>query len=290
MFGRRGLFSRTFDAGIAGALARVLGAAGVAAGGAAVAAGALPMRADAQTSGTINRVLKSGVIRIATTGGSAPWNALNAGGQLEGYEIDMGSMVAKDLKVKLEWTTVDGPGRIAALQTGKADMTIANFTNTLQRSTVIAFSDPYVTTHNDFMVLSSRHDLQKVEDLNKPSIKIALGRGGTAYDEVPPVLPNAKLQVFTTSVDEFLALQSGQVDAVADDGFTIAAEMQRNPGKYRVPGSFAFEDICIGVPAGDFDWWRVVNVWVRGFNIQGTNVRLWKRWFKNIFPGVAAVK
>ena len=207
-------------------------------------------------------------------------------GTFEGYEIDIAGAFAKALKVNIEWVKVDGPGRVAALQTGKADITISNFTNTVQRSTVIAFSDPYVTTHNDFAVLNSRRDLQKIDDLNKPSIKIGVARGGTAYDLVPLTLPNAKLEVFTKNIDEFLALQGGQIDALADDGFSIAEEMRQNPGKYRVAGSWAFEDICIGLPAGDFDWWRVVNVWVRGFNISGMNVGVWKRWFKNDYPGV----
>jgi len=65
------------------------------------------------------------------------------------------------------------------LQTRRADITIANFTNTVERSTVIAFTEPYVVVGSIFMVLKNS-PLQTVEQLNDPKYKIGYPRGGTA--------------------------------------------------------------------------------------------------------------
>ena len=56
--------------------------------------------------------------------------------------------------------------------------------------------------------------------------------------------------------------------------------MAKEPGKYRnLPGIYSYEEIAIGLPAGDFDWWRIVDTWVRQFNGSGENNRLFKQFF-----------
>ena len=65
-------------------------------------------------------------------------------GQPDGYDVDIGKALAAALKVKPEFILVDSPGRITALQTGKADVADASFTNTIERSTAIAFTRPYL--------------------------------------------------------------------------------------------------------------------------------------------------
>ena len=51
-----------------------------------------------------------------------------------------------------------------------------------------------------------------------------------------------------------------------------------------IPGDFSHEDIAIGLPGGDFDWWRVLNTWVKQFNASGDNARLFKHWFGYEMP------
>ena len=53
--------------------------------------------------------------------------------------------------------------------------------------------------------------------------------------------------------------------------------MSKEPGKYRIlAGNFSYDEIGIGLPAGDFDWWRIVDTWVRQFNNSGENGRLFR--------------
>ena len=59
---------------------------------------------------------------------------------------------------------------------------------------------------------------------------------------------------------------------MAQDNLYNAQLLKDHPGKYKViPGDFSHEDIAIGLPAGDFDWWRVLNTWVKQFNASGDN-------------------
>ena len=91
--------------------------------------------ASAQTTSILNDVIKRGEIRVATIAGNPPYSSLSPSGEPVGYDIDIANLIGAALKVKVKFLIVDVPGRIVALQTGRADITVANFTNTVERST-----------------------------------------------------------------------------------------------------------------------------------------------------------
>jgi polar amino acid transport system substrate-binding protein len=159
-------------------------------------------------------------------------------------------------------------------------MTIADFTKNVQRSTVIAFTDSYIVAKQQFVTKADRHDINTLDDVNKDAIKIGITRGGTVEQNVPLVAPKAVISRFNNVSDQLSALDSGQVEVMAQDNLYNAQLLKDHPGQYKIiPGDFSHEDIAIGLPAGDFDWWRVLNTWVGQFNASGDNNRLFKKWF-----------
>jgi polar amino acid transport system substrate-binding protein len=129
-----------------------------------------------QVSKILTDVQNRGVLRIATVAGNPPYSSFKPDGTPEGYDIDIGNAFAAAIKVKPNWFEVDTPGRITALQTGKADITVANFTDTIERSTAIAFTRPYVVVGSNYLV--KKDSLFKtVDDLNKPQFKVGVTRG-----------------------------------------------------------------------------------------------------------------
>ena len=232
-----------------------------------------------QSTSIIQQVLQRGTLRIATTAGNPPYESAGPNGPV-GYDIDIAKMVAAALKVKPEFTITDGAGRIAMLQTRKADITVANFTRTVERSTTIAFTDPYLVVHLHFLVLANRSDLNTLTDVDTPKVKIAIGRGGTAEFWVPAAVPHATVVRYNQLTDMYLALQNHQVDAMSQDDLYNATQMKKNPGKFKViPGNYSIrEELSIGLPAGDVDWLRVLNLWVEQFNNGGDNAKLFQQW------------
>jgi len=235
----------------------------------------------------LKEVIDRGVIRIATASDVPPYSSLGANGELQGFDIDMGKMIAAELGVKPEFSIVDGPGRITALQTGKADITIQNFTANFKRSQSILFTDPYVVVGMVFFTLANRTEIKTLDDLNKESMKIGFGRGGTQETLVPAAAPKASIVKFAGMADTMEALDSGRIDATAIDNIAAAGFYAGNPGKYReLPGRYSREDIAIGVPKGDVQWWLLINSWVRDFNLSGKNDALYKKWFNAERPKI----
>lgn len=224
-------------------------------------------------------VQSRGILRIATVGGNPPYSSVGTDGQPTGYDIDIGKALAESLGVKPEFMIVDSPGRIAALQAGRADVTIANFTATTQRSTVVAFTRPYVVVGSVFLTLQSS-PIQTVEELNDPKYTVAYARGATSEQATAVIVPKTEKLRFDANNDGFLAVQSGQSNSVFMDSLQAASILAKETGKYKLlPGNYSYEAISIGLPAGDFDWWRILDGWVAQFNGSGENDILFKKHF-----------
>jgi len=235
-------------------------------------------------SAILTGIQKRGSIRIASVAGNPPYSSFKPDGTPEGYDVDIGNEFAAALKVKADWFVVDTPGRITALQTGKADITIANFTDTLERSTAIAFTRPYVIVGSNYMV-KKESPMQSVDQLNKPQFKVGVARGGTGEGICIATTPNAQMVRFNEVNDVFLGLQSGQVDAMVMDSLQNAAFLAKDSAHYRdLPGNFSYEEIAIGLPAGDGDWYRIVDAFVRQLIGSGEDARLFKKWFGYDLP------
>ena len=252
---------------------------GLAFGAAFATLGGFARTARAQASHILTEVQGRGTLRIATEAGNPPYSSFKPDGTPEGYDIDIGNELAAALKVKPDWIVVDNPGRVTALQTGKADLTIANFTNTVERSTVVAFTRPYVVVGSIYLVKKSS-PAQTVADLDKPQFKVGVARGGLGEAIGKANTPNAELVRFASANDTFLALQSGQVDAQLLDSLQDAALLAKDGAHYRnLPGSYSYEEIAIGMPAGDADWYRIVDGFVRQLIGSGEDAKLFRKWF-----------
>src|SRR3954447_23360163 len=90
--------------------------------GGALALAAVPQVAAAQN--LTADIMHRGTLRVAIVGGNAPYSSINPSGEPEGYDVEIAKALAASLKLKPEFSVVDSPGRITALQTGKADVAI----------------------------------------------------------------------------------------------------------------------------------------------------------------------
>ena len=245
--------------------------------------------AAAQTPGLLQQITTRGTIRIAVLPSLPPYSRVLPSGEPEGYDIDIAKRLAEALKVKPEWVVTDIPGRVTSLQTRKVDVTVADFTRNVERSMTIAFTDPYLVTTMRVLVPDGAKWKSIADMKDGDGIKIAISRGGTAERAVPANLPKITLVRFNTQADEMSALLSGQVDAMAEDDFYNTQAIKDRPGKLRqLDGNLARAEIAIGLPAGDADFLRVMNLFVEQFNASGDNAKLFQKWFGFEQPAVSA--
>ncbi|HTZ35542.1 MAG TPA: transporter substrate-binding domain-containing protein [Stellaceae bacterium] len=236
--------------------------------------------ASADSNSILNDVLHRGSVRIAVNTGNEPRQFADENGNLQGYDIDIANELAKQLGVTIEFIRTDVAGRVAMLQSHKADITIATFTPTLDRLKTVAFTDPYTTDVLTLMTRGDRKDLATLKDFDKPEIKIALGRGSTAAKALAQYVPHATVVELPGLADIVQAIDAGQVDATCSNDGLVAWTVKKSNGKYRVAATLGDpEDDSIGLPQGDFVWWMWLNQFVHQINADGTNYAAWQKWF-----------
>jgi ABC-type amino acid transport substrate-binding protein len=233
----------------------------------------------------LTEVLRRGTVRIAITTGAPPTRFEDEKGNLQGYDIDIANYLAKQLGVTIEYIRTDTAGRVAMLQTKKADITIASFTPNLERLKSVGFTDPYLTDVLTLMSRADRKDLASLDDFNKPEVKVAMPRGSTAAKALARYTPKATIVEFSGTADIVSAIDAGQVDAICSGDALVNWTVKNSGGKYRNAASLGPpEDDAIGFPQGDFVWWLWLNRFVREINEDGTNYTFWVKWFGDTPP------
>ena len=94
-------------------------------------------------------------VKIATEGAYAPWNFMNSGGKLDGFEVELAAELCKRAKVECEVIAQDWDGIIPALTASKYDAIMAGMNITDKRLEAINFSQPYGATPHSLVVLKN---------------------------------------------------------------------------------------------------------------------------------------
>jgi polar amino acid transport system substrate-binding protein len=243
------------------------------------------------TTSVLNQVLSRGVLRVAIIVPAPGYATVASNGQYVGYEADIANLLATDLGVKIDFIQTDNTGRVTLVQTGKADVAIATFSQTFQRMDVINFTNP-IDIGVQVLVTSAGNALTKVSQFNKSGMRIAVATGGTQVQTVSTQLPNATEVQFPSPDDAIQAVLSGQADAAATGYSTVGQYEAANPGKLQLVSGTLGTPVYngIGLVQGDFTWWNYLNYFVNTINQNGTTCTLWQKYFgAGTTPGTFAV-
>lgn len=168
-----------------------------------------PVETKAQTP---DEIIKRGKVVIAIDTTTPPYGFLDAGNQPTGIDIEVANLIGKNLKVPVEFVTVNSPGRIPALLSNRVDMVVAIFSITAERALQVSFSIPYAG-QSAVLIAPKTTAIKGPDDLK--GLKIGLTRGALedgAMTAMNP--PGATLLRFDDGPSVAQAMLSGQVDAM----------------------------------------------------------------------------
>jgi len=236
---------------------------------------------DASSSGsaTLDRIIAAGKIRIGLSLNGAPIGFRDDTGTPMGYDVDWATKMAEILGVKLEVVDVDGETRIPALTSGRVDVIFANITGNLERAKTIDFSIPYLKSGIK-MITPADSTYKTIADLNDPSIKVVVGRGTTGEDLVLKGAPKATLIYVPNFTDQILQLQQGKADAAFEDSTIVDYAAKNSAGKLVAQEKqYTSDPICVGMPKGDLEFVRWVDMFVSWQITQGFQADTYQKWW-----------
>ena len=165
--------------------------------------------AQAQTP---DEIISRGKVVIAIDTTVPPYGFLDANNQPAGIDVDVANAIGANLKVPVEFVTVNSPGRIPALLSNRVDMVVAIFSITAERALQVAFSIPYA---GQSAVLIAAKDKQITGPENLSGLKVGVTRGALEDGALTTMNPEGmELLRFDDGPSVAQALLSGQIDAM----------------------------------------------------------------------------
>ncbi|MCP1418785.1 polar amino acid transport system substrate-binding protein [Pseudomonas laurylsulfativorans] len=228
------------------------------------AASAAAMGVAQAADSKLDSVLARGKLIVGTGSTNAPWHFQGADGKLQGFDIDIGHMIAKGLfndPSKVEYVVQSSDARIPNLLTDKVDISCQFITVTASRAQQVAFTLPYYR-EGVGLLLPANSKYKEVDDMNAAGdgLTVAVLQNVYAEELVHQALPKAKVDQYDSVDLMYQAVNSGRADAAATDQSSVKYLMVQNPGRYRSPAyAWSPQTYACAVKRGDQDWLNFVN-------------------------------
>ncbi len=185
--------------------------------------------ADSNTS-SVSAIKKRGTLRVAVFGDLPPYGWVNKNGKRVGYDVALARQMAKDMEVKVKFVQVNANNRVDTLNSNKADIVLANFTQTPERKQVVDFAKPYMKVSVG-VVSPKKKAITNVNQLKGK--KVIVTKGTTAENYFTSKQKGVSLLKFDSKTQQFNALKNNRAAALADDNSYLYAWVKNNP-KYTV--------------------------------------------------------
>jgi len=224
-------------------------------------------------------IKKAGVINVATFDSNPPFGSVDAKTHdIVGYDVDFAKALAKSLGVKLKLVPTNPANRIPLLQSGKADIIVADITITPERAKVVDFSVPYFVTGQQFLVPAASPD--KLDAY--ATARIGAVKGTTGEQELHTRFPQSRVLAYDDIPLALSALRSGNVQAITQDRTILAGLLDGAPdkAKYKVlPELLSKEEIGVGVKKGETSLLKAVNDELLSLEKTGEATKIYNVWF-----------
>ena len=205
---------------------------------------------------TLDESKESGTMNIGVFSDKNPFGYVDENGEYQGYDVYFANRIGEDLGVKINYISTEAANRIEYLQTGKADIILANFTVTPQRAEEVDFALPYMNVALGVVSPDSRV-IESLDNWNAEDPIIVIS-GTTAETYLIENYPDIPLQKYDSYATAKNALENGNGAAWANDNTEVIAFALQNAGyTVGIPSLGSQDSIAPAVSKGNstlLDW------------------------------------
>lgn len=157
------------------------------------------------------------ILRVATSGDYPPFSdwPLDAS-EPTGFSISVAQAYARDTGARIEWTRFRWPELAADLAAGAFDLALSGITIRPDRSMRGRFGIP-LTTSGAIALVAADSSLRFAEELDRPSIRIAVNAGGHLERVARRLFSSAQIEAIPDNASVLQRVLRGAVDAVVSD-------------------------------------------------------------------------
>ncbi len=213
----------------------------------------------------LQTILKSGVLRVGTTG---DWNPMTmkdpASGDYAGFDIDTMRELAKDLGVEVEFVPAEWKTIVAGILADKYDLS-TSASVTPERIRTVGFTESYYQVGT--VPLTKKENAGSYaswDDINKEGVTVAVTLGTSQEQQVKTLFPKATIRTIEAPARDFQEVLAGR----ADVSITSNLEASKLIKAHEVLAVIEVEkpafpaDLAFIVPQGDQVWLNYLNHWI----------------------------
>jgi polar amino acid transport system substrate-binding protein len=232
----------------------------------------------------LDRILAKKELVVGTAADMPPLNMTLKDGKIVGMEVDIATLMANEIGVRLTLKPMPFNDLLPALEAGQVDLILSGMTMTPLRNTKVAFAGPYFGSGKSVLIKQENvASLRSTEMMNSPEVTVAALKGSTSQRFVERFAPQAKL-VLTDGYDQAIAMVlDGKVRAMVADFPICNVSVYRYQGKglTTLKSPLNYEPIGIALPPNDPLFLNVVQNFVAYLMNSGELGLLRQKWFED---------
>ena len=232
----------------------------------------------------LDRILAKKELVVGTAADMPPLNMTFKDGKIVGMEVDIATLMANSIEVKLVLKPMRFNDLLPALEAGQVDLILSGMTMTPLRNTQVAFAGPYFGSGKSVLIKQENvASLQSTEMMNNPDVTVAALKGSTSQRFVERFAPKAKL-IPTDDYDQAIAMVlDGKVRAMVADFpiCNVAVFRYRDKGLTTLKSPLNYEPLGIALSPTDPLFLNWVQNFVTILMNSGELSLLHKKWFED---------
>jgi glutamate transport system substrate-binding protein len=225
---------------------------------------------------TMGKIQERGEITIGVKFDVPPFGFKNPqSGEVEGFDVDMGKIIAEELGVEPKFVEAISDNRIPFLQKGEVDLILSTMTINQERDLEIEFSEPYYIARGRILVPQDS-DIKGIEDLGGKRVCTALG---STYEEtISEEAPDADLKLVNLYSECLELLQNGAIDAISTDDVILTGMIIQDDTLKMVGDELTVEPYGAGIKEGDKEFQKFVSDTLEAAQEDGRWDEIYQRW------------
>lgn len=157
--------------------------------------------------------LKGIKLTMAIDAEYAPFESVNADGEIVGFDVDLNEEISKILGYEYELNDMEFTGLVSSLSTGKCDYIISALTYSAERDKVADFSDGYFQPIMA-LVYKKGQDYTSMDDFKGKIVGTTLG---SVYEQVVKRIENVTLKTYDVGNTVLPIIGTDELDAFLTD-------------------------------------------------------------------------
>ncbi len=248
------------------------------------------------TSPTLERIKKSGIVKLGYRQDIPPISFTNKAEQPAGYSIDICSAIVTRLKndlgqsITAQYVAVTAENRFEAINNHTIDLLCGSTTNTLTRQEQVDFTMTTFVTGGSYLTMKGSNIKH-----NFDGKKIGVVKNTTAEKNLMTLFQETntftKLVVLDSAAEAISLLVSKQIDAFASDQAALIGLMIGSgaPEKFELlPDLYSYEPYALALRKNDSEFRLVADKAIAELFRSGEIKTIYNKWFgkytKNVPP------